>query len=404
MRPRILLAALGAVASTLALATPAGAAPGWECIPTTPGQAVVSGGTGASPACAVGQTPVLAPTYVNPGVGGKPTVQFPAVNVQLINGSGATTALNGTGNLVIGYDETPGAQTGSHNLILGTNQTYTSFGGLLGGVSNTVSGPNAAAFGIGTIASGAQTLAAGNRNQAAGTASSALGGYKNVAKSSYSSITGGCANLTGSGATSAQTICLDSAGHPTQFTSISGGYRNQATGVSSSLMGGLLNSTSDPGGFGPSDITDVIALNNFNTSPASTQTFLASKVVHFSDARTMAHVTASLGYQNDGGTLVDATLEVCYQPAAGGPITTVSFDKPSYHSANLDTWVQSVSGVVNGLAPGDYRVGVCGENESSNIGHGFGAGTIILGETTNLPPPPPPPPFSAAAKTTKKRN
>ena len=48
--------------------------PGWECVPVTAGQPVVSGGTGAAPSCAGGSTAVLAPTYVSSGVGGKPTV------------------------------------------------------------------------------------------------------------------------------------------------------------------------------------------------------------------------------------------------------------------------------------------------------------------------------------------
>src|SRR5437763_14934618 len=59
--------------------------PGWECVPTTAGQAVVSGGTGAAPSCGTGETAVLAPTYVSSGVGGKPTVKFSAVNVQILN-------------------------------------------------------------------------------------------------------------------------------------------------------------------------------------------------------------------------------------------------------------------------------------------------------------------------------
>jgi hypothetical protein len=49
------------------------ATPGWECVPTTAGQAVVSGGTGAAPSCGAGTTVVLAPTFVSSGVGGKPT-------------------------------------------------------------------------------------------------------------------------------------------------------------------------------------------------------------------------------------------------------------------------------------------------------------------------------------------
>src|SRR5438105_7317839 len=64
--------------------------PGWECVPTAAGQAVVSGGTGSAPSCGAGTTPVLAPTYVPSGVGGKPTVQFASVNVQIVSGSGKT--------------------------------------------------------------------------------------------------------------------------------------------------------------------------------------------------------------------------------------------------------------------------------------------------------------------------
>src|ERR1044072_2561489 len=74
MRPRVLLPAMGAVAFALTFATAASAVtPGWECIPTTAGQAVVSGGTGVTPACGAGSTAVLAPTLVSSGVGGEPT-------------------------------------------------------------------------------------------------------------------------------------------------------------------------------------------------------------------------------------------------------------------------------------------------------------------------------------------
>src|SRR5436305_713667 len=88
------------LAATLFGSTPASATasnvPGWECIPTTAGQAVLSGGTGASPTCAAGTTAVLAPSFVSAGVGGKPTVVFSGVNVQILSGSGATNgAVNG---------------------------------------------------------------------------------------------------------------------------------------------------------------------------------------------------------------------------------------------------------------------------------------------------------------------
>ena len=59
----------------------------------------------------------------------------------MIDGSGIESTLNGTGNLVLGYDEKPGTQTGSHNLLLGgTGNSYTSYGGIVGGFSNKISG------------------------------------------------------------------------------------------------------------------------------------------------------------------------------------------------------------------------------------------------------------------------
>jgi len=57
--------------------------------------------------------------YETSGIGKQPTIQFSGVNLQVINGSGSETILNGTGNLIVGYDPTPGTQTGSHNLLLG---------------------------------------------------------------------------------------------------------------------------------------------------------------------------------------------------------------------------------------------------------------------------------------------
>ncbi len=50
-------------------------------------------------------------TLIASGVGGKPTIRFSGVNVQIVNGSGKTSTVNGEGNLVIGYDENPKGRT-----------------------------------------------------------------------------------------------------------------------------------------------------------------------------------------------------------------------------------------------------------------------------------------------------
>ncbi len=50
----------------------------------------------------------------------KPTVRVEGANLQVVSGPGATSGtVNGTGNLVVGYDEGTGSQTGSHNLPAG---------------------------------------------------------------------------------------------------------------------------------------------------------------------------------------------------------------------------------------------------------------------------------------------
>src|SRR5262249_11099082 len=206
--------------------------PGWECIPTTAGQAVVSGGTGATPSCGAGKTAVLAPTYVPSGVGGKPTVVFSAVNVQVVSGSGSTSgAVNGEGNLIIGYAENANSFTrvGSHGLVVGANNGWKSFGELVGGNRNQALGNYATVFGNSNTASGGSSFAAGEVNTASGGASSVSGGAHNAATgadssatggefnraaSTFASVTGGCSNLARARTPSLHAICTNTTSHP----------------------------------------------------------------------------------------------------------------------------------------------------------------------------------------------
>jgi hypothetical protein len=148
--------------------------------------------------------------YVESGVGGKPTIQFSGVNVQVVSGSGLTRGIiNGEGNLVIGYDENAGKhqQNGSHNLVLGEEQTFTSYGGILGGRDNTVSGPFSSTSGGGATASGE--------------ASSVSGGVNNIASVRFASVSGGVSN---------NAIA--------EGASVSGGGFSTAEGRFSSIFGG----------------------------------------------------------------------------------------------------------------------------------------------------------------------
>ena len=241
------LLAGGALASSVSL-----------CVPATAGQSLVSGAcsgagtTVALPASSTDQQTLLSIlphlSFSASGVGGQPTIRFSGVNVQIVDGnsSNSTSIVNGTGNLVLGYDEAPGSQTGSHDLILGEKQTHTSYGDIVGGYDNQATSPYAIALGEGTTAASDYSLVAGDGNSVTGTASSLLGGYKNTVSSSYSTLSGGCSNLVGTGSVSVNVDCTNTTRFPHDFASITGGSGNQASSTSSSVTGGQSNLASDP--------------------------------------------------------------------------------------------------------------------------------------------------------------
>jgi hypothetical protein len=123
-----------------------------------------------------------------------PHVIFTGVNVHIQNGIGASGdgirypgALNGVGNLIVGYNENHniGLRSGSHNLVIGPGHGYESAGGFVAGSMNRVHGLFA-------------TITGGNMNRAGGVHSSVGGGSTNVATGTFS-VVGGGSNNTASG-------------------------------------------------------------------------------------------------------------------------------------------------------------------------------------------------------------
>ncbi len=166
--------------------------------------------------------------YEASGIDKLSTIQFTGVNLQVIDGSGSETTINGTGNLILGYDEPSGTQTGSHNLLLGgTGDSYTSYGGIVDGYSNRIAGGYASVLG-------------GGGNTASGYASTITGGLANRTTTNYSTVSGGCSNLAGSGTPSINAFCTNTT-HPGYFASILGGMGNQASAQNSVVSGGALN-------------------------------------------------------------------------------------------------------------------------------------------------------------------
>jgi hypothetical protein len=226
-----LLAAVSASASTLCLQLkPNGAIKG----PTAVGGNTCKGGyekIELPPAAQLETLNKVLPhmKYEEKGVGGKPTIQFSGVNAQIVNGEGKTTSVNGAGNLVIGYDESPGTQSGSHDLILGEGQTYSSYGGVLAGRSNTISGPFASVTG-------------GTSNTASGEDASVTGGQANTASAFVSSVSGGGLNNATFREASVSGGFNNDASN--ENASVTGGVGNKATAIFASVTGGYHNTAS----------------------------------------------------------------------------------------------------------------------------------------------------------------
>jgi len=190
--------------------------------------------------------------YLDDGAGGKAkTIRFEGVNVQIVNGLGATngnlgdpasvdplvTATNSVGNLIVGYNEpgTGGIREGSHNVVVGARNDYTSFGGLLAGSDNVVSAPLA-------------SITSGQFNEALGAWSTVGGGAENEVAGQHCAINGGQLNVIGSGVTHA---AINGGTHnrilpylylPATGSSICGGGANTIEGAGGSvLVGGLSN-------------------------------------------------------------------------------------------------------------------------------------------------------------------
>jgi trimeric autotransporter adhesin len=232
----------------------------------------------------------------------RPTIRLSGANLQIVNGTNDTYRINGTGNLVLGYDEarpTTSApecslgvsspsfspveteaqctaargtwaidhKTGSHNLIVGAQHNYPSAGTFIAGAQNTASSVGASvagglfnrAGGIDSAVSGgslnralgfATSVTGGAGNRAVGNQAAVIGGNNNRANGTYSSITGGHdgqANGESSHVGGGQFNFAE--GHS---TNVSGGSSNVASGAGSSVLGG----------------TSRIATGDFVTIPA----------------------------------------------------------------------------------------------------------------------------------------
>lgn len=183
----------------------------------------------------------------------RPIAAFAGVNVQIVNGTGRTDSVNGLGNIIVGYDEqrvggvflcSDGRydnqaecdnngeiwstihKSGSHNIVVGMENNYSQYGGLVTGLANSITnGFSTVTGGLKNVAAGRHSsVSGGTDNFVTGDRASVNGGLRNIAAGLYSNVTGGSDN-TALG----------------ERSSVSGGLRNRAEGVFASISGGRDN-------------------------------------------------------------------------------------------------------------------------------------------------------------------
>jgi hypothetical protein len=185
--------------------------------------------------------------------GGENEVVISGANLRIVNGLGATNTTNGLGNLIVGYNELrnnpafpPDVHTGSHNVVLGRGNNFLSFGGLVGGETNEISGEfSSISTGGSNTASGFRAwIGGGVNNTASGNDSSVSGGALNTAGGiRHTSVCGGIGNVASREQSS---VCGGQNNTASSFrASVSGGRFNEASGDFSSVSGG--NNRTAPG-------------------------------------------------------------------------------------------------------------------------------------------------------------
>ena len=164
-------------------------------------------------------------------------------NLHVVNGTGSTATANAFGNVIIGYNELRNDGTdnraGSHMLVVGSQDSYQAYGGIVVGNHNTVTGTYSSVCGGDSNTAGpgiSASVTGGRFNTASGDDAWVGGGVSNAASGGLASVSGG-ANNTASGEWSS----VSGGGGNTasnQQASVSGGSFNTAGGVQASVSGG----------------------------------------------------------------------------------------------------------------------------------------------------------------------
>ncbi len=270
------------------------------------------------------------------------TIRVTGANFQLVNGLGSTATTNGTGNLIVGYNELGNPdgddRTGSHNLVGGSSNSFSSFGGLVVGRTNTASGNYSSVSGgvRNKSTNSYASVSGGSLNEASGNSASVSGGQNNTAYGSQASISGGFEGMA-SGV----------------WSSVSGGEYNTATGNSATVGGGQYNTASGrlsavSGGISNVASNTWSSVSGGSGNNASGQFSSVSGGASNTAYGSRASVTGGFGNFANGAF---ASVSGGQNNTAGGNYAVVSGGRSNTASANR----ASVSGGLSRSAAGAYN-------------------------------------------------
>jgi len=123
-------------------------------------------------------------------------IVFSGANVYVQSGSGATDddgSPRGLGNLILGYSSSElnnYDRSGSHNLIVGDENSWRSYGSIIVGAHNTVNAPYGVVHGTLHQAAGNYAHLIGSSHHATGQYATVSGGAHNLASGAFSTMSG----------------------------------------------------------------------------------------------------------------------------------------------------------------------------------------------------------------------
>lgn len=279
-------------------------------------------------------------------------IQFSGVNVQIVNGTGTTDGdVTGLGNLIVGYNELRGAKdvrSGSHNLIVGSNHNYSSYGGLVVGQFNTISAAyTSVSGGMGNKATNAYaSVSGGYGNDANAYSASVSGGRDNTASGDYASVSGGAAG--------------EASG---DYASVGGGLYSTASGNNASVSGGRYNTASGAfafvgGGGGERAVNGNVAFGNYASVTGGANNIAGDQNLTYHSIGEHSSVAGGLNTNASGD----------YASVSGGRNNTASGDYASVSGGRANQAIGESASVSGGAGHDanheyDWRAGSLFEEE-----------------------------------------